>query len=290
MRVPKAGTSWFNLDFSSFDSTVPAFMIRQIFQYFRSKFPESAIDEHTFHFLEEYFIHTPITMYNGIKVKHRGIPSGSYFTSILGSIVNMIVQEYVLLHMPSALRTHLYVLGDDSLSVWSNDRFDTWAYPQRFAELAQELGFNVNPSKTHVWRDRGEFDFLIKFLGMTITNVYPFFHFERDLVRAHAMWPEVDDREPLNLLERLHGLVYAYGANFNIYRYLDVERNLLLRRHPEIKDAKIATRTRDPEMTRYFTFVLANKIDVSNWPKWCDIYHMYTGFGAGMDSYPLGYP
>lgn len=82
--------SWVCLDYSKYDSTVPKWLIKRAFGMIKSMF--RAEEHETLDWICYHFIHTKIYMPDGtIKQKCKGIPSGSYFTQIIGSLINMVM-------------------------------------------------------------------------------------------------------------------------------------------------------------------------------------------------------
>jgi len=66
-------------------------------------------------YLIEYFINTKLMFPNGeVRKKSHGIPSGSNFTSLIGSVVNYLAIQtlFELMDIPVV---KLNVLGDDGL-------------------------------------------------------------------------------------------------------------------------------------------------------------------------------
>jgi hypothetical protein len=65
--------------------------------------------------IEEYFINTPIYMGDGnVYRKRGGVPSGSYFTQMIDSIVNYLAITYAM-YTNEFEFVKMYVLGDDSM-------------------------------------------------------------------------------------------------------------------------------------------------------------------------------
>jgi len=165
----------FSLDFSGFDSTIPASLIDFAFTVLKSHFvPMSEVQERVWYQIIRYFIHTPIVMPDAsIWRKHHGVPSGSYFTQMIDSIVNYLCVTYAFLRaggrpIPD---DKILVLGDDSL-VGQSQEFDVDELQIYFSEV----GLTLNADKTevsiqgfsdphflgHIWRrgfpDRDESD------------------------------------------------------------------------------------------------------------------------------------
>lgn len=104
------------LDFSKFDSTISQTMIRQAFRILGTWFTEEDKTKYGWKTVIEYFIHTPIVMPDGhlYTGKNHGVPSGSYFTQIIDSIVNVAMMYALQYSCGMQFRSEsLLVLGDD---------------------------------------------------------------------------------------------------------------------------------------------------------------------------------
>jgi hypothetical protein len=119
----------YSIDMSQFDATISASLIHKAFCILRTWFNMDEVEpvsgrtvKQFFDLIEKYFIHTTIVMPDGhIYIgKDHGVPSGSYFTQMIDSLVNTIIagslSSRFKLHVS---RRELFVLGDDLL-LWSN--------------------------------------------------------------------------------------------------------------------------------------------------------------------------
>jgi len=145
------------LDFSGFDSSVPAFLIGDAFEILRTHLELDAEETDLFYRLTNDFIHSRIVLPDAsMYQKHRGIPSGSPFTSLIGSICNLLILNYIWIKLTGvALKEdRVLVLGDDSV-VASNSNVSL----DDIAQVATELGMEVSVSKSKVAtrKDRVEF-------------------------------------------------------------------------------------------------------------------------------------
>jgi len=107
-------------DYSSYDQTIPSFLIQTSFDIikgfynFDNKYQSSLYDK-----MVKYVIHGPIYHPDiGIINRKRGIASGSVFTNLVDSICNLLIVNYTnrLLGLDLA---KLYVCGDDNLMLTS---------------------------------------------------------------------------------------------------------------------------------------------------------------------------
>jgi len=86
----------YSLDFSKFDSTVPARMIDDAFRVARTHLDLDSKEMDVWRRYVNDFIHSRIIAPDGnVYQKHKGVPSGSAFTSVIDSIVNLILVSYM---------------------------------------------------------------------------------------------------------------------------------------------------------------------------------------------------
>nr|DAF42460.1 TPA_exp: RNA-dependent RNA polymerase [Cinnamomum chago deltapartitivirus 1] len=137
------------LDWKSFDATISRFEIHAAFDILKQKvdFPNYETEQ-CFEICRQLFIHKKIAAPDSkIYWSHKGLPSGSYYTSIIGSIVNRLRIEYIWLTMKGRSPQMCYTQGDDSII--GEDQFID---PVELAKVAEPLGWLINPAKTETSR------------------------------------------------------------------------------------------------------------------------------------------
>nr|WPR17434.1 MAG: RNA-dependent RNA polymerase [Yellow silver pine partitivirus 4] len=160
----------YSLDFSKFDAKASSRLIDAAFRILRTFFLESNIQfrfgvelvsvpfEKLWSLITWYFIHTRIVMPDGqLYQKHRGVPSGSYFTQLIDSIINYLVICYSFIKATGeAPHAHkFFVLGDDSIV--GHRQF---VKVQALANAAADFGMEINLDKSIITRDGQPVHFL----------------------------------------------------------------------------------------------------------------------------------
>jgi len=146
------------LDFSGFDSSIVPKLIASAFAILKTHFDLDEDGLREWKIVESYFIHTPILMPDGnIYRKHKGVPSGSYFTQMVDSIVNYIALRYLALRLDFSFSDdNVLVLGDDSV-VGVSKAFSLSVVSK---VLKEELGLTVNAEKSEITHYGDEYAFL----------------------------------------------------------------------------------------------------------------------------------
>lgn len=119
-KMKNADCKIFLGDYSAFDSTVPAWVIRDVFSVIREKLDFTINDkgEPQFRKMINYFINTPIRNTDGRRFrKDHGIPSGTMFTNIMGTFVNLVVMRVLLKKTTGQYPLWINCFGDDSVVV-----------------------------------------------------------------------------------------------------------------------------------------------------------------------------
>lgn len=141
----------YSLDFSGFDSSIAARFIDFAFSVLKTHFHFSDHEEERVWMkIVNYFIHTPIMLPNSeVWVKHHGVPSGSYFTQMIDSVVNFMAVTYAWISATgqSVQEGRVLVLGDDSIVGQSK-----YVPVSVIAGSMNELGLRLNSEKTSVSR------------------------------------------------------------------------------------------------------------------------------------------
>lgn len=221
LRIASYHKEWvYSLDMSQFDATISSQLIRKAFKIISTWFDLNEIEpisgvryKEIFDLVVDYFIKTPIVMPDGNVYfgKNHGVPSGSYFTQLVDSIVNVIIigsiSEAFSLH---ASKEDLFVLGDDVL-FFSNRRVNLDA----LADYANKtFGVKMHGSeKSTVTR----FDEPIHFLGRVWTNGLP--DIDEEAIISRAVFPErfrKRSKEEQQQLREVRLLLLSYAA---VYRH-----------------------------------------------------------------------
>lgn len=229
LRVAAYHKEWaYSLDMSSFDSSIAGELIHIAFSILKTWFRMDAIEpvsgltiRDIFKKVENYFIHTPIVMPNGKLYlgKKHGVPSGSFFTQIIDSIVNVIIggtiSQRFSMHVS---RKEIFVLGDDLL-MWSNRKMDL----DLIAKYCNDtFGVTMHGSEKS---ERFHYDEAVHYLGRDWPNGLPTLSEEEVLKRmAYPESYRKYSKDPIERRRQVQLLILSYAAvywsGWNIARSL----------------------------------------------------------------------
>jgi hypothetical protein len=177
----------------------------------------SADSFHTYNewsWIQKTFKHCVIRLPNGERYrKHTGVPSGSFFTNMIDTIINAIACHFIMLVCAARINYEKY-LGDDSFLVC-----DRQVELAEAAEAAKRLGLNLNIEKSCVSPKLSDHSFL----GFGFTS-------EGLPTKPRSFWlsalqhPEREDRDVDDYKSRALGLLYANcGVDFELHHLLASE-------------------------------------------------------------------
>lgn len=224
---PPAGTAAIaSIDISSFDANVLRQLIIKAFSIIRSLFTLTSAEHRAFDLIVDYFIHTPMLFFDGIVQKHRGIPSGSYFTQTVGTIVNMFYSYYVdevqsPIDGPRLSPSGHLWLGDDSrllFSIW----YGAYDFYRSWVSRYSDVGGTVSADKFSLVVLDGTHENIGTFLSRKILVGYPHLEFNYVKFLAQILIPEDEDASVGMFCARLIGLAWAYGYDRRAWRVLDL--------------------------------------------------------------------
>lgn len=103
---------FFSIDYSSFDSTISSWLIKDAFNIIKSCFVLDQEQSHLYDIMVNDFINKTFVLSEGLLTCHRGVPSGSMWTQIIDSIVNAIVIKTYFNAMHQ--KCQMIIMGDDN--------------------------------------------------------------------------------------------------------------------------------------------------------------------------------
>lgn len=209
------GGTCYCLDFSKFDASVCSFLVDCAWRLlYECLAINDHVDQLVFDFCFSLFTNTPLLMPDGrLYLVTSGVPSGSYFTQLIDSIVNLLcIYMFQLSSTSQVFPTK--VLGDDSLFVTPLPVCEDSELSSFFAPL----GLTVS-EKTLVTTNYAE----IVFLGHNFYGA----HVTRDAFTclSLALYTEDEVTRPQETLLRLCSLLYDSG--FNSFHIFDLYKKLL---------------------------------------------------------------
>lgn len=166
------------LDYSKFDASISESMIRESFDILGTWFSDKDKQDLGWEQVCKYFVCTPIVMPDGnlYTGKRHGVPSGSYFTQLIDSIVNTALVFALSRHFQCKLHwKSLLVLGDDSLFTLNRRIPLEW-----MAKKLLTYGIKMNVEKSH--------HNVYHFLGATWEKTLP--DGEVQALASKAVFPE----------------------------------------------------------------------------------------------------
>jgi hypothetical protein len=219
LRVASYHKEWaYSLDMSQFDATISASLIYIAFDILKTWFDLSEVEPVTgvtvdmlFNIIEKYFVYTPIIMPDGNVYygKDHGVPSGSYFTQLIDSIVNVIIGGTISAKFQMHVsRREIFVLGDDLL-MWSNR---TISLDKIAAYANEQFGVKLHGSEKS---KRYHYDETIHYLGRDWDNGLPDLPEEEILKRM--VYPESFRKyakDPIDRERQVHMMLLAYAGTY----------------------------------------------------------------------------
>nr|APG78162.1 RdRp [Hubei partiti-like virus 3]APG78255.1 RdRp [Hubei partiti-like virus 3]APG78292.1 RdRp [Hubei partiti-like virus 3] len=263
-------------DWSRFDKTVPAWLIRDAFRMLSrhidwtqvetvksgSKWPvKEQASKARWKKIVSYFIDTPIQLSNGERwIKRGGVPSGSCFTNLIDTIVNAIVMRYLVAEQTGELPLDDVYLGDDSVCLTTKP-----INLEVLSEQAKEQFYMVfNPDKSYQTSNPDN----VHFLGYYNSRGDP--RKPVDTIIASSIYPERPTRDKFETLTRLVGQAYSCFRPTDAMKFFKAAR-IMMEECVELEDSEVETYIRThPHQFKYLSTLGIKVIKGITFPQFKD--------------------
>lgn len=119
LKISEIITNWrvrynrfLSIDYKAFDQSISSWLIQDAFEIIKSGFIMNEKEERLFDIIINDFINKTFILNEGLLDSHRGVPSGSMFTQIIDTIVNVLVVQTFFFSMNE--EASMIVMGDDN--------------------------------------------------------------------------------------------------------------------------------------------------------------------------------
>jgi hypothetical protein len=111
---------YMSIDYSSFDQTISSWLIEDAFSVIKSCFVMDYEDSALFDVIVHDFIHKDFIINEGVIHSDKGVPSGSMFTQIIDTLVNILVVNTYFMSIGFP-KHEMMAMGDDNIIFCGND-------------------------------------------------------------------------------------------------------------------------------------------------------------------------
>lgn len=108
-----------SIDYTAFDQTISSWLIEDAFSIIKSAFIMTSEEEKRFDVIVHDFIHKDFILNEGVLHSDKGVPSGSMFTQIVDSIVNLVVVKTYFNSLNQSVE--MMIMGDDNVIFTKGD-------------------------------------------------------------------------------------------------------------------------------------------------------------------------
>lgn len=154
-RLSSKKRSIISLDASAWDQTLPNWLIIAAFAVLRNQLKLTKLESLLFDSVTQYFCSSPCLFKIDNKqvfIKNSGLPSGSYFTNLIGTICHAILLAYI--DEETVSNNNFILCSDDNIFATDNP-LDY--YIDKYLTI---FGININKNKSDVYSNLKEFNFL----------------------------------------------------------------------------------------------------------------------------------
>lgn len=139
---------WLSIDYSGFDQSISSWLIHEAFDVVKAMFRPGTIDEQVWDaIVRDFCCKVFVDGYGNERKSVKGIPSGSMFTQIIGSIVNKLMIDTYLKSINHKTTYDMMVMGDDNI-IFTSRKLDS-------KDLASYLRKNFGVELHHEKFDEG---------------------------------------------------------------------------------------------------------------------------------------
>lgn len=262
------GCKFIMLDYSAFDSLVPAWLIRDSFKLLAEKFDFSHVNQggnilpvdeshekRKFKRMVDYFINTTIRNSDGRRFrKNHGVPFGSMFTNIIDTIVNLLVMYTICDCSLECTPIFELAFGDEGLICIPSS---VLADVECFSRVAKEIfGMVVSPTKSYATTNLKN----IRFFGYYNNNGSPIKD-SIDLI-ASMLYPQFLKDDWSYCISRALGCMLASaGSSSDVFLCGQAVWNYASR-FPEVRGVELIRE--NPELRRYLDQMGCSDLSLSH--------------------------